>query len=93
MFDCHWGREVQGVNFSLQNLEEAALILQLYDALVRKYPELRDSSRIGIISPYKAQVSWQRHISLVCLCFVWAQLLTCNLIVIVTVLAVQMMLY
>ncbi|KAK9812261.1 hypothetical protein WJX73_008588 [Symbiochloris irregularis] len=57
VFDCDWGREVQGSNFSLQNLEEAALILQLYDALVRKYPELRDSSRIGIISPYKAQVN------------------------------------
>ena len=55
VFDVR-GTEVQSVNWSLENHEEAALILILYGALTRTYPQLKDTNRIGIISPYKAQV-------------------------------------
>ena len=49
---------MQSSNWSLENHLEAEMVLLLYDALTRRYPELRhDTSKIGIISPYKAQVA------------------------------------
>ena len=58
------GAEVQSSNWSLENRLEAEMVLLLYDALTRRYPALRqDTSRIGIISPYKAQVCLLRSMS------------------------------
>ena len=57
VFDVADGDEIQSTNWSLENGAEASVVLQLYSTLTQHYPDLRqDRGRIGIISPYKAQV-------------------------------------
>ncbi|CAG9466793.1 unnamed protein product [Pedinophyceae sp. YPF-701] len=45
-----------GSGSSVSNPAEVALIIALYRAVVQLHPELADSGRVGVISPYKAQV-------------------------------------
>ena len=51
------GQEAQSSNYSISNESEALMVLLLYDALTRTYPQLRadPAAHIGVISPYKAQ--------------------------------------
>jgi len=41
---------------SWQNLDEAEFVVVLYRHLVALYPQVEETSDVGIISPYKAQV-------------------------------------
>ncbi|CAN4110627.1 unnamed protein product [Withania somnifera] len=46
---------------SWQNLEEIEFVLAMYHKLVSRYPELKSSSRLAIISPYRHQVKLLRQ--------------------------------
>ena len=50
------GKEYQGNGASWANDEEAAMVVALVRALVDGYPDLASGEKIGVISPYKAQV-------------------------------------
>ena len=50
------GKEYQGNGASWANDEEAAMVVELVRALVDGYPDLASGEKIGVISPYKAQV-------------------------------------
>lgn len=41
---------------SLVNNREAEVVLGVYRELVHRYPQLKGTPSIGVISPYKAQV-------------------------------------
>lgn len=56
-FDIHEGKESQpSGSGSWVNVDEVDFVLALYHRLVTKYPELKSSSRLAIISPYRYQV-------------------------------------
>ncbi|KAL6580255.1 putative helicase MAGATAMA 3 [Orobanche minor] len=56
-FDIHEGKESRpaGSGSSL-NIDEVDFVLAMYGTLVSRYPELKTSSRLAIISPYAQQV-------------------------------------
>nr|XP_043622899.1 probable helicase MAGATAMA 3 [Erigeron canadensis] len=56
-FDIHEGKETQpSGSGSWQNVDEVDFVLLMYHKLVSHYPELKSSSRLAIISPYRQQV-------------------------------------
>ncbi|KAJ9184340.1 hypothetical protein P3X46_004072 [Hevea brasiliensis] len=56
-FDIHEGKESQpSGSGSWVNTDEVEFVLLLYHKLVTMYPELRSSSQLAIISPYRYQV-------------------------------------
>ncbi|GAV91435.1 AAA_11 domain-containing protein/AAA_12 domain-containing protein [Cephalotus follicularis] len=56
-FDIHEGKESQpSGSGSLVNVDEVEFVLLMYHKLVSKFPELRSSSQLAIISPYRYQV-------------------------------------
>lgn len=56
-FDIHEGAESQpSGNGSWINMDEIEFVLLLYHKLVSMYPELKSSSQLAIISPYRYQV-------------------------------------
>ncbi|CAK7328439.1 unnamed protein product [Dovyalis caffra] len=56
-FDIHEGKESQpSGSGSWVNIDEVEFVLLLYHKLVTMYPELRSSSQLAIISPYRHQV-------------------------------------
>lgn len=61
-FDVHEGRESQPfASGSWVNVDEVDFILTMYHKMVGKYPELKTSSRLAIISPYRHQVKLLRE--------------------------------
>ena len=54
--DVASGKEYRGGGMSWANDEEATLAVALVAVLVKNYPELASGEKIGVISPYKAQV-------------------------------------
>lgn len=61
-FDVHEGRESQpSASGSWVNVDEVDFILTMYHKMVGKYPELKTSSRLAIISPYRHQVKLLRE--------------------------------
>ncbi|XP_073133185.1 probable helicase MAGATAMA 3 [Henckelia pumila] len=60
-FDIHEGKESQpSGSGSWVNVDEVEFILVMYSKLVSRYPELKTSSRLAIISPYRHQVKLLR---------------------------------
>lgn len=56
-FDIHEGKESQpSGSGSWVNVDEVEFVLLMYHKLVTRYPELKSSSRLAIISPYRHQV-------------------------------------
>lgn len=56
-FDVHEGKESQpSGSGSWVNVDEVEFVLAMYRKLVTGYPELKSSSRLAIISPYRHQV-------------------------------------
>ncbi|XP_052203750.1 probable helicase MAGATAMA 3 isoform X2 [Diospyros lotus] len=56
-FDIHEGKESQpSGSGSWVNEDEVDFVLILYHKMVTRYPELKSSSRLAIISPYRHQV-------------------------------------
>ncbi|KAI7747676.1 hypothetical protein M8C21_029014 [Ambrosia artemisiifolia] len=56
-FDIHEGKETQpSGSGSWENVDEVEFVLLMYHKLVSSYPELKSSSRLAIISPYRYQV-------------------------------------
>ncbi|CAK9151215.1 unnamed protein product [Ilex paraguariensis] len=56
-FDIHEGRESQpSGSGSWENVDEVEFVLLMYQKLVTRYPDLKSSSRLAIISPYRHQV-------------------------------------
>ena len=56
-FDIHEGQESQpSGSGSRVNIDEVEFIVAMYLKLVTRYPELKSSSRLAIISPYNYQV-------------------------------------
>lgn len=56
-FDIHEGLESQpSGSGSWINIDEVEFVLLLYHKLVSMYPELKSSSQLAIISPYRNQV-------------------------------------
>ncbi|XP_057977955.1 probable helicase MAGATAMA 3 isoform X2 [Malania oleifera] len=56
-FDVHDGKESQpSGSGSWVNIDEVEFVLQMYSKLVSKYPELKSSSQLAIISPYRYQI-------------------------------------
>ena len=55
-YDVKGLEEVPDNSSSLVNKTEAEMVMSLFLALVQRYPQLRASSSIAVISPYKAQV-------------------------------------
>lgn len=56
-FDIHEGKESQpSGSGSWENVDEVEFVLLMYHKLISRYPELRSSARIAIISPYRHQV-------------------------------------
>ncbi|KVI10967.1 hypothetical protein Ccrd_010619 [Cynara cardunculus var. scolymus] len=56
-FDIHEGQETQpSGSGSWENVDEVDFSLLMYHKLVSSYPELKSSSRLAIISPYRHQV-------------------------------------
>ena len=61
-FDVHEGTESQpSGSGSWINVDEVDFVLLLYHKLVTRYPELKSSSRLAIISPYRYQVKLFRE--------------------------------
>ncbi|XP_059313666.1 probable helicase MAGATAMA 3 [Lycium ferocissimum] len=61
-FDIHDGKESQpSGSGSWQNVDEVEFVLAMYRKLVSRYPELKSSSRLAIISPYRHQVKLLRQ--------------------------------
>ncbi|TMW99555.1 hypothetical protein EJD97_002376 [Solanum chilense] len=61
-FDIHDGKESQpSGSGSWQNVDEVEFVLAMYHKLVSGYPELKSSSRLAIISPYRYQVKLLRQ--------------------------------
>ncbi|KAI5661475.1 hypothetical protein M9H77_20798 [Catharanthus roseus] len=61
-FDIHEGKESQpSGSGSWINVDEVEFVLVMYHKLVTKYPELKSSSRLAIISPYRHQVKLFRE--------------------------------
>ncbi|XP_009783831.1 probable helicase MAGATAMA 3 isoform X2 [Nicotiana sylvestris] len=61
-FDIHEGKESQpSGSGSWQNVDEVEFVLAMYHKLVSRYPELKSSSRLAIISPYRHQVKLLRQ--------------------------------
>ncbi|XP_010670996.2 probable helicase MAGATAMA 3 isoform X1 [Beta vulgaris subsp. vulgaris] len=61
-FDVQDGTESQPAgNGSWVNVDEVEFALLMYQKLVAKYPELKSSSRVAIISPYRLQVKLFRQ--------------------------------
>eukprot|EP00897_Mesotaenium_endlicherianum_P004197 jgi/Mesen1/3805/ME000206S02990 len=58
-FDCVDGVERKG-RPSLSNEAEVDVVLALYDALAKRYPEELRPGRVGIITPYKQQLALLR---------------------------------
>lgn len=48
-------------DLALVNVDEVEFVLSLYSKLVSRYPELKSSSRLAIISPYRHQVKLLRE--------------------------------
>lgn len=56
-FDIHDGKESQPQGSgSWVNVDEVEFVLSMYGKLISSYPELKESSRLAIISPYRHQV-------------------------------------
>ncbi|KAK1384450.1 putative helicase MAGATAMA 3 [Heracleum sosnowskyi] len=56
-FDLHEGKESQTSNSgSRENVDEAEFVLLMCHKLLARFSELKSSSQIGIISPYRSQV-------------------------------------
>ncbi|KAE9447866.1 hypothetical protein C3L33_20240, partial [Rhododendron williamsianum] len=56
-FDLHEGKESQpSGSGSWVNEDEVDFVLAMYHKMVTRYPELKSSSRLAIISPYRHQV-------------------------------------
>ncbi|CAH8316930.1 unnamed protein product [Eruca vesicaria subsp. sativa] len=57
-FDIHEGKESEhpGATGSKVNVDEVEFVLLIYHKLVTMYPELKSSSQLAIISPYRYQV-------------------------------------
>lgn len=56
-FDIHEGKESQpSGSGSWVNEDEVDFVLAMYHNMVTRYPELKSSSRLAIISPYRHQV-------------------------------------
>ncbi|XP_071697081.1 probable helicase MAGATAMA 3 [Rutidosis leptorrhynchoides] len=56
-FDIHEGNETQpSGSGSWENVDEVDFVLLMYHKLVSNYPELKSSSRLAIISPYRQQL-------------------------------------
>ena len=55
-YDVNGVEQVPDNSSSLVNKTEAEMVMSLFLALVQRYPQLRASSSIAVISPYKAQV-------------------------------------
>ncbi|KAM3291143.1 putative helicase MAGATAMA 3 [Capsicum chacoense] len=61
-FDIHEGKESQpSGSGSWQNVDEVEFVLAIYHKLVSRYPALKSSSRLAIISPYRHQVKLLRQ--------------------------------
>ena len=62
-FDLEHGEETQpgGSTGSRVNVREAEFVVQLYRQLIAWHPELKNTSKVGIISPYKFQVKLIRE--------------------------------
>ena len=62
-FDLEHGEETQpgGSAGSRVNVREAEFVVQLYRQLSAWHPELKNTRRVGIISPYKLQVKLIRE--------------------------------
>lgn len=61
-FDIYDGKESQpSGSGSWQNVDEVEFVLAMYHKLVSRYPELKSSSRLAIISPYRHQVKLLRQ--------------------------------
>ncbi|KAL0357121.1 UNVERIFIED_CONTAM: putative helicase MAGATAMA 3 [Sesamum calycinum] len=61
-FDIHDGKESQpSGSGSWVNIDEVEFVLAMYSKLVSRYPELKVSSRLAIISPYRHQVKLFRE--------------------------------
>ncbi|KAK6119170.1 hypothetical protein DH2020_047102 [Rehmannia glutinosa] len=61
-FDIHEGKESQpSGSGSWVNVDEVEFVLAMYSKLVSRYPELKASSRLAIISPYRHQVKLFRE--------------------------------
>ena len=57
-FDLHEGKESQPSNSgSWENVDEAEFVVLMYHKLLARFVELKSSSQIAIISPYRSQVS------------------------------------
>ncbi|KAK9069562.1 hypothetical protein SSX86_011466 [Deinandra increscens subsp. villosa] len=55
--DIHEGKETQPPGSgSWENIDEVDFVLLMYHKLVSSYPELKSSSRLAIITPYRSQV-------------------------------------
>ncbi|KAK3012179.1 hypothetical protein RJ639_010874 [Escallonia herrerae] len=60
-FDLHEGRESQpSGSGSWENVDEVDFVLLMYQKLMSGHPELKSSSRLAIISPYRHQVKLLR---------------------------------
>ncbi|KAK9279538.1 hypothetical protein L1049_013217 [Liquidambar formosana] len=61
-FDIHEGKESQpSGSGSWVNVDEVDFVLLMYHKLVTRYPELKSSARLAIISPYRHQVKLFRE--------------------------------
>ncbi|XP_031111945.1 probable helicase MAGATAMA 3 [Ipomoea triloba] len=61
-FDIHEGKESQpSGSGSWVNVDEVEFVLAIYRELVTRYPELKSSSKLAIISPYRHQVKLIRQ--------------------------------
>lgn len=61
-FDIHEGKESQpSGSGSWVNVDEVEFVLVIYRELVTRYPELKSSSKLAIISPYRHQVKLIRQ--------------------------------
>lgn len=61
-FDLQEGKESQASGSgSHVNVDEVEFVLAMYSKLISSYPELKASSRIAIISPYRHQVKLFRE--------------------------------
>lgn len=56
-FDLHEGKESMPSNSgSWENVDEAEFVVLMYHKLLARFAELKSSSQIAIISPYRSQV-------------------------------------
>ncbi|KAL7120163.1 hypothetical protein ACP275_02G106600 [Erythranthe tilingii] len=61
-FDIHEGNESKPPGSgSWVNVDEVEFVLALYSKLVSRYPELKVSSRLAIITPYRGQIKLLRE--------------------------------